>query len=107
MNLRNRLLPLVGMRRLFGLAESALNENCRILVVTLGGESGQSESVGIVVDQVREVLRVDPSVRDKVPALLSCRFSRSSTGCFSRMFVMGRTRFPGLGGAWIGEGAVV
>jgi len=36
-----------------------------------------------------------------------CRFSRSSTGCFSRMFVMGRTRFPGLGGALIGEGAVV
>jgi purine-binding chemotaxis protein CheW len=70
-NLRKRLLPLVGMRRLFGLAESALNENCRILVVTLEGDSGQSESVGIVVDQVREVLRVDPSVRDKVPALLT------------------------------------
>jgi purine-binding chemotaxis protein CheW len=70
-NLRNRLLPLVGMRRLFGLAESALNENCRILVVTLGGDGEQNESVGIVVDQVREVLRVDPSVRDKVPALLT------------------------------------
>lgn len=70
-NLRNRLLPLVAMRRIFGLAESALNENCRILVVTLGGGNGQHESVGIVVDQVREVLRVDPSVRDRVPALLT------------------------------------
>lgn len=36
-----------------------------------------------------------------------CRFSRSSTGSFSRMFVMGWTRFPGLGGALSGEGAVV
>jgi purine-binding chemotaxis protein CheW len=70
-NLRNRLLPLVAMRRIFGLAESALNENCRILVVTVGGENGHHESVGIVVDQVREVLRVDPSVRDQVPALLT------------------------------------
>ena len=35
-----------------------------------------------------------------------CRFSRSSTGCPSRMFVMGRTRIPGLGGALIGAGTV-
>ena len=35
-----------------------------------------------------------------------CRFSRSSTGCFSRMFVMGRTQFSGLGDTLIGEGAV-
>jgi len=70
-NLRNRLLPLVSMRRIFGLDESDLNENCRILVVTLGVGSEQRESVGIVVDQVREVLRVDPSVRDRVPPLLN------------------------------------
>lgn len=70
-NLRNRLLPLVGMRRIFGLAESDLNENCRILVVTLGNDGNKNESVGIVVDEVREVLRVDPSVRDRVPALLT------------------------------------
>ena len=70
-NLRNRLLPLVGMRRIFGLAEGDLNENCRILVVTLGRDGNKNESVGIVVDEVREVLRVDPSVRDRVPALLT------------------------------------
>jgi purine-binding chemotaxis protein CheW len=70
-NLRNRLLPLVGIRRIFGLAEGDLNENCRILVVTLGGDNNKNDSVGIVVDEVREVLRVDPSVRDRVPALLT------------------------------------
>jgi hypothetical protein len=36
-----------------------------------------------------------------------CRFSRSSTGCFSRMFVMGWTRFLDLEGTVIGEGAMV
>ena len=35
-----------------------------------------------------------------------CRFSRSSTACFSRMFVMGKTRFPGLGDTLIGAGTV-
>jgi hypothetical protein len=36
-----------------------------------------------------------------------CRFSRSSTGCFSRMFVMGRALFPGMEGTLIGADAVV
>jgi hypothetical protein len=36
----------------------------------------------------------------------SCRFSRSSTACLSRMFVMGKTRFPGLGDTLIGVGTV-
>ena len=41
------------------------------------------------------------------PPLPPCRFSRSSTGCFSRMFVMGWTRFLDLEGTVIGEGAMV
>jgi purine-binding chemotaxis protein CheW len=69
-NLRNRLLPLVSMRRIFGLTEAALGESDRVLVVTLG-LGPQRELVGIVVDQVREVLRVEAGVRDEVPSLLS------------------------------------
>jgi purine-binding chemotaxis protein CheW len=70
-NLRSRLLPLVGMRRIFGLPEADLGDAERVLVVTLGGEGASRESVGIVVDQVREVLRVEASVQDPVPGLLS------------------------------------
>lgn len=70
-NLRSRLLPLVGMRRIFGLEEADLGEDERVLVVTLDNTQGRRESVGIVVDEVREVLRVEASVQDKVPALLS------------------------------------
>jgi purine-binding chemotaxis protein CheW len=70
-NLRNRLLPLVGLRRIFALPEADLGDSERVLVVSLGGDAGRRESVGIVVDQVREVLRVDPSVQDPVPTLLA------------------------------------
>ena len=35
-----------------------------------------------------------------------CRFSRSPTGYFSHTLVMGKTRFPGLGGTLIGTGTV-
>lgn len=69
-NLRGRLLPLVSLRRMFRFAERELDENNRILVVTLGNEHQHQQAVGIVVDQMREVLRAAPEVQDKLPALL-------------------------------------
>jgi purine-binding chemotaxis protein CheW len=70
-NLRNRLLPLVGMRRIFGLAQAELGDSERVLVITLDDSQKVRESVGLVVDEVREVLRVAPELQDKVPALLT------------------------------------
>jgi purine-binding chemotaxis protein CheW len=66
MTLRNRLLPLVRLRRIFGLPDSDLDEKSRIVVLTLGGVS-----VGVVVDAVSEVLRVSKSGVDALPALLA------------------------------------
>jgi purine-binding chemotaxis protein CheW len=66
--LRNRLLPLVSLREMFGLPPAALSEANKVVVVSLG-EAGQS--VGVVMDSVREVLRVNRAVIDPVPALLS------------------------------------
>jgi purine-binding chemotaxis protein CheW len=72
MNLRDRLLPLVSMRRIFGLPEATESDSERILVVALPAEgNGRRQSVGIVVDQVREVLRVERSAREAMPALLN------------------------------------
>lgn len=68
MTLRDRLLPLVSLRRMFGLAEAPVHETARIVVVALGGGTGLS--VGIVMDTVKEVLRVNRSLIDPVPALL-------------------------------------
>lgn len=71
MNLRDRLLPLVSMRRIFGLPEAGESDTERILVVALASEGRKRQSVGIVVDQVREVLRVERSARESMPPLLN------------------------------------
>ena len=66
MTLRNRLLPLVSLRRMFGLPNRDADENSRIVVVSLG-----AASVGVVMDSVNEVLRVARSDVDAMPTLLA------------------------------------
>lgn len=66
MTLRSRLLPLVSLRRMFGLPDQPLGEKNRIVVLALGGTS-----VGVAVDGVSEVLRVAKTCVDAVPALLA------------------------------------
>jgi purine-binding chemotaxis protein CheW len=66
MTLRNRLLPLVSLRRMFGLPNRDADENSRIVVVSLG-----TGSVGVVMDSVNEVLRVARVDVDVVPGLLA------------------------------------
>jgi purine-binding chemotaxis protein CheW len=66
MTLRNRLLPLVSLRQMFGLAAAPLDERNKIVVVPLPDQT----SVGIVMDTVKEVLRVNRSLLDPVPNLM-------------------------------------
>lgn len=66
MTLRQRLLPLVSLRSMFGLSAQASQDNSRIVVVAL-----HAMSVGVVVDSVNEVLRVNRNVVDAMPALLA------------------------------------
>jgi purine-binding chemotaxis protein CheW len=65
MNLRNKVLPLASLRRLFGFPEESLTEQSRIVVLSLG-----ELSVGIVVDNVREVLRVPEALIEPVPPII-------------------------------------
>ncbi|MBV1777224.1 chemotaxis protein CheW [Burkholderiaceae bacterium DAT-1] len=65
MTLRNRLLPLVSLRRMFSLPEQSADEHSRIVVIALG-----SASVGVVMDNVNEVLRVPKTLVDAMPGLL-------------------------------------
>ena len=69
-NLRGRLLPLVSLRRLFGLAERELDEDDRVVVVGLRRPGGHRDTVGLVVDDVKEVLRVAANALAPVPKLL-------------------------------------
>jgi purine-binding chemotaxis protein CheW len=66
MTLRNRLLPLVSLRRMFGLPQQDDNEHSRIVVVALG-----NVSVGVVMDSVNEVLRVAKIHVDTMPGMLA------------------------------------
>jgi purine-binding chemotaxis protein CheW len=68
--LRNRLLPLVSLREMFGLPRQELTDTNKIAVVSLG-EGDTAMSVGVMMDNVKEVLRVGHSVIDAMPALLA------------------------------------
>lgn len=52
-NLRGKVLPVIDLRKRFGLARGEATKDMRIVVVEMGGAT-----VGIVVDGVSEVLRV-------------------------------------------------
>ena len=67
--LRERLLPLVSLRRMFALPDAAVDERSRIVVIALPGLN--ATSVGIVMDTVKEVLRVSRALVDPVPPLLA------------------------------------
>ncbi|MCJ2069364.1 chemotaxis protein CheW [Methylobacterium sp. J-030] len=67
--LRNRLLPLVSLREMFGLQAKAFTETNKVVVVSLG--EGGNLSVGVVMDSVKEVLRVSRNLVEAMPTLLS------------------------------------
>ncbi|WP_244561077.1 chemotaxis protein CheW [Azospirillum oryzae] len=69
MAVRDRLLPLVGLRALFGLDGTGGQAAGRRVVVVRPG-AGQAP-VGVLVDEVREILRLDPAQIDPVPPLLA------------------------------------
>lgn len=56
-NLRGNIIPVLDLRRFFGLAEKELTDTTRIIIVDSGGVK-----TGIVVDSVSEVLRFDRSL---------------------------------------------
>jgi purine-binding chemotaxis protein CheW len=66
-SLRQRVLPLVSLRSLFGLATQALTEQHRIVVITLPG----GHQVGLVTDAVKEVLSVPRSQTEPMPGVLA------------------------------------
>ena len=63
-NLRGKVIPVLSLRKRFGLAEHAPDRETRIVIVNI------SESVlGFVVDRVCEVLRIAPDAVEAAPRL--------------------------------------
>ena len=65
--LRDRLLPLVSLRALLGLpVDVDREEHGKVVVLSMG-----DNTVGMVADRTREILRVAPDRMDPAPALLT------------------------------------
>ena len=63
-NLRGRIVPVVDLRKRFGLPTREMDKHTRIVVVELN-----QKVVGFMMDAVREVIRVDRSVIEPPPDL--------------------------------------
>ncbi len=63
-NVRGRVIPVVGLRRRLGWEDAALSNDARIIVLELKGTV-----LGITVDSVSEVLRVRANVIEAPPRL--------------------------------------
>jgi Chemotaxis signal transduction protein len=66
LNLRGKVIPIVDMRKRFGLVSKEPDPHTRIVVFAL--ESGV---IGCLVDSVSEVLRLPASMVDAAPAVVS------------------------------------
>ena len=63
-NLRGDVIPIIDLRKKFGLPEEMYADNTRVIVVEVEGKL-----MGIVVDSVSHVIRIDESQIDKPPLL--------------------------------------
>ncbi len=63
-NLRGKVIPIIDLRRRFGMDRKEHDKHTRIVVVELSGKV-----VGFVVDAVREVLRIPRSVTEPPPSI--------------------------------------
>lgn len=65
-NLRGKVIPVIDMRKRFGMAGCQRDNNTRIMVMDL-----QGQVVGFVVDAVSEVLRIPESTVEAPPAVVA------------------------------------
>jgi len=65
-NLRGKVIPIIDLRKRFGMAAQDHDKHTRIIVIEVN-----SVIVGFVVDSVSEVLRVPSSTVEPPPAIIS------------------------------------
>lgn len=61
-NLRGKIIPVVNLRRRFGLPEVEANEEQRIIIVEIG-----EKRLGMLVDSVSQVIRIPSAVIEDLP----------------------------------------
>ncbi len=65
-NLRGRVIPVINLRSKLSLPKKEYDRNSRIIVVELEGKT-----IGFIVDEVSEVLRIPVSITEKPPEMVS------------------------------------
>jgi purine-binding chemotaxis protein CheW len=78
-NLRGKVIPIVDLRRRFGLEQKDADKDTRIVVAELA-----EKVVGFVVDSVREVLRISRHVTTGPPMMMT-RIERQYITGFARL----------------------
>lgn len=63
-NLRERVIPVVDLKKRINLGEATYDENTRIIVVVLNGKR-----IGLIIDAVDEIVRIESDVIDAAPAV--------------------------------------
>ncbi|MEC1772363.1 chemotaxis protein CheA [Schinkia azotoformans] len=62
MNLRGKLIPVMDLRERFGICQQQLTRKSRVMVVQV-----QNELIGLLVDQVTQVLKVNEELMEHAP----------------------------------------
>ncbi|MDA3860518.1 MAG: chemotaxis protein CheW [Melioribacteraceae bacterium] len=65
-NLRGRIIPIVHLRKRLHMPVIETDKNTRIIVVEINGKT-----IGFVVDEVLEVLRISTDITEKPPELVA------------------------------------
>lgn len=65
-NLRGKVIPIIDLRMRIGMPQKSTDKDTRIVVVEL-----DSKVVGFVVDSVNEVLRINKSITEPPPPMVS------------------------------------
>lgn len=74
-NLRGLVLPVIDLRKRFGLEAQEISRDSRIMVVALG-----TMKVGMIVDAVSEVLRVPSELIEPAPSMTTSSRANFITG---------------------------
>ncbi len=65
-NLRGEVHPIFNLRKKFGFVEKPFDENTKILIVNVN-----DNKVGVVVDEVSEIIRLNDDDIEKTPEMVS------------------------------------
>lgn len=65
-NLRGKVIPIIDLRRRLSMKQKSYDKDTRIIVVEL-----ESKVIGFVVDSVNEVLRINRSITEPPPQMIS------------------------------------